>query len=79
MHERIIKGLTEGERAGCHNAINWSDLNCTSARVVADDHGDVVLEILIEEAEPDAAELHELISGKLHEAGWHHIVVLTEW
>lgn len=75
----IIQSLSAVERSGCYSAFNWGDLSCTSARLVVDDYGEVTLEVLIEEAAPEAHDLQGLINGQLREAGWHHVTVLTEW
>lgn len=60
-------------------AINWGNLHCCQTAECCDDQGREYLEALIEEAAPDAGELHLLVLGRLLELGWSDVVIRTEW
>lgn len=60
-------------------AINWGDLHCSQTAECRDDQGREYLEVLIEEAAPDAGVLQLQVRGELMKLGWRDVVVRTEW
>ena len=59
--------------------VNWASLHCYSARAWTDDEGQTGVTVEIEEASPDAIELHGYVSSELEKRGWPHVEVRTEW
>lgn len=60
-------------------AINWGDLDCTEAQIVASENGDVFYRVLVEEADPGAHELQKFIAEGLAKAGYGDVEVCMEW
>lgn len=60
-------------------AINWGDLSCTEARYSINERGEKFWTVIIEEASPDACDLHAFVMRYLHDRGFHGIEVVTEW
>lgn len=75
--DAVISEIEHGDPI--NEAINWADLRCVEARCVLTDQGDQYLEVIIEEASPDAAKLQDAIRGGLERKGWEGVVVVTEW
>ncbi len=82
-NKRIEELAANKQRVG--GAVNWADLGVRSVAMIEEltDRNETLLywEIRIEEASPDATELHEEIRGAFNAAGFESdlIEVRTEW
>jgi hypothetical protein len=71
-----VLSVARAKRDEIDGAINWGDLACVDVSVsLLDDQ----VTVWIEEASPDATELHQFVSSALDKMGHSAICVVTEW
>jgi hypothetical protein len=75
----VLREAREDPDLHLAGAINWGNLRCIRALEWSDDSGDHGLAVEIEEAAPDATELHSYVSDALKTRGWANVGVTTEW
>lgn len=71
--------ITRATLNKCFGPINWADLRCVEAQAILNDSGEERLCVVIEEASPDAVELHRIVNADLAKHGWPNVEVSTEW
>lgn len=81
LREAADKACEEAftKRKEFHEAINWGDLGCISARYIVDDEGNEFYQVIIDEAAPECSKFHGFICEWLCIAGFPDVEVLTEW
>jgi hypothetical protein len=71
--DRPVRISLQGE------AVNWADLNCSSAEYRLDDTGHTYYAVSVEEVSPEADGFAAYVKAELEKAGWPGILVETEW
>lgn len=59
--------------------VNWADVTCEFVCLTVNWRGERGWLVVVDEAAPDASQFQNWLAAKLSEAGWHPVVVMTEW
>ena len=76
---RCCRLATDARHTFENAAVNWADFQCVCAEYYIDDLGDTGYRVLIEEANPNNAEVVRFIADELIMRGYNNIEIRLEW